>query len=181
MSIRLGHSQPALNVCLEHTPHWPAPGFTDKSPYLTTERLHQLVASNSNHWRKIFNVYAKLLFALQPTVASSWQQLRDHDLLQKGHLHALTLAAVTLPDTVQGLRLIAGKTYAGKLYGDKRLDQPLPGVWADQQNRVLVTPYFDYRALPNRKIEELAELIRSYWPAQAANCMAPAQATPVPN
>lgn len=123
-----------------------------------------------NGWRKVFNVYAKLLFALPPTAlftfrqhASSWQTYRDSRLLQNGSDTALLFSVPQLEPASARIHIIAGRTYARTL-----LEQGLPAQlqWLnaefaiDKRQRLLVCPYFDYRQLNNEKIEYLVSLIR---------------------
>ena len=123
-----------------------------------------------NGWRKVFNVYAKLLFALDPKQfaycrqADSWQQFRDSVLLQEGSNTALRFDMPDLPAGAKTVHIIAGRTHAKAL-----LEQGLPVhlTWltpefaVDKANRLLVCPYFDYRQLNNEKIGILAGLIKA--------------------
>jgi len=128
-----------------------------------------------NGWRKVFNVYAKLLFALDPTQfsfsqqASSWQQYRDTFLLQGASSTALLfgLPVFSVPETqtsTKTVHIIAGRTHAKAL-----LDAGLPAqlIWLnhefaiDKHRRLLVCPYFDYRQLNNEKLVYLAQLIKT--------------------
>lgn len=122
-----------------------------------------------NGWRKVFNVYAKLLFALDTSQfaftqqASSWQQYRDRHLLQAGSQTALLFSAPQLQSASSSVHIIAGRTHAKAL-----LDAGLPAQlsWLthefaiDNHHRVIVCPYFDYRQLNNEKLAYLAQLIR---------------------
>lgn len=123
-----------------------------------------------NGWCKVFNVYAKLLFALHPRQftysrqAASWQQFRDQYLLQTGSNTALLFSPPELQPPAKTVHIIAGRTYAKVL-----LDAGLPAQlsWLnnefaiDKYNRLLVCPYFDYRQLNNEKLVLLAQLIKA--------------------
>ncbi|MEO3865055.1 DUF6942 family protein [Rheinheimera fenheensis] len=123
-----------------------------------------------NGWRKLFNVYAKLLFELDTQQfafaqqAPSWQQYRDRQLLQAGSQTALLFRAPELMPAEKTVHIIAGRTYAKAL-----LESGLPAQlhWLnnefaiDQHNRLLVCPYFDYRQLNNEKLVYLAQLIKA--------------------
>lgn len=121
-----------------------------------------------NGWRKLFNVYAKLLFALEPslfpfrTQASSWQQLRDQQLLQRSSGTSLLFSPPLPEPTARTIHIIAGRTYAKTLIM-QGLNSQL--IWLnnefaiDKNQRLLVCPYFDYRQLTNEKICYLATLI----------------------
>lgn len=127
-----------------------------------------------NGWRKVFNVYSKLLYALDSKMfsfshkAPIWQAYRDNFLLQQGSGTALlfsppVFSSELLPDS-NTIHIITGKTYAKELINSGLLDTSL--IWLDEYfaidaaKRVIVCPYFDYRQLSNQKIEYLAKLIK---------------------
>ncbi len=122
-----------------------------------------------NGWRKIFNVYAKLLFALPAGCfnfsarAQSWQQFRDTLLLQANSNTALVFSAPRLHQSPTTIQLIAGRTLA-KTYQSRGLALQLhwltPEFAVDLQHKVLVTPFFDYRQLNNEKIAITAQLLK---------------------
>ena len=123
-----------------------------------------------NGWRKVFNVYAKLLFALDANQftfaqqAASWQQYREQHLLQAGSNAALLFSAPDLTPAANAVHIIAGRTHAKAL-----LDAGLPAQlnWlnsefaVDKHHRLFVCPYFDYRQLNNEKLIRLARLIKA--------------------
>ena len=118
-----------------------------------------IVSQTGNHWRKIFNLYAKLGFMLNTQGYRSWQCYRDGFLLSKESRQALLFSP---PDLRRpGLHIITGRTYAQSL----QLDAGLVAVDADFQidtnKRLLVVPYFDYRQLSNEKLARLLALIHS--------------------
>lgn len=124
-----------------------------------------------NGWRKVFNVYAKLVFALnQPSLvplqgAQSWQAFRDNRLLQKASNTSLIFSAPNISNQTTEkppvIHIVMGKTYA------KTLPLALSLTWLDHefaidpQTNLLVCPYFDYRQLSNIKIIRLVALIKS--------------------
>jgi len=129
-----------------------------------------------NGWRKVFNVYAKLLYALDSKLfdyslsASTWQNYRDNFLLQQKSKTALLFSAPALSisklaDHKEVVHIISGKTHAKALIHSGKLKSNL--VWLDdefaidKQNKLIVCPYFDYRQLSNIKIERLAGLLRT--------------------
>jgi len=123
-----------------------------------------------NGWRKVFNVYAKLLFALPQTPlftfhqhAASWQDYRDSRLLQNGSDTALLFSAPQLEPVTDRIHIIAGRTFAKALL-EQGLAAQLQWLNAefaiDKRQRLLVCPYFDYRQLNNEKIDYLVGLIR---------------------
>lgn len=129
-----------------------------------------------NGWRKIFNVYAKLLFSLDKELffyakqASSWQEFRDKRLLQKHSNTALLFSPPQFDLPLAGvagqpqhnIHLIAGRTYAKQLLAEGMQAQLhwLNEEFAIDPNRkLLVTPFFDYRQLNNEKIAYTAALL----------------------
>lgn len=112
-----------------------------------------------NGWRKVFNVYAKLLYELNTThfnfatMAPTWQQYRDQYLLQANSGTALIFSPPHLPFTSISLQaafsetynktdknnnthnktihIICGRTYAKKLINDGLLNADL--VWLDEE------------------------------------------------
>ena len=128
--------------------------------------IEQIYRHCGNGWRKVFNVYAKLLSAL-PTPAfslasgaGSWQQFRDQQLLQANSDTALCFCMPTPAAT--GIQLIAGRTLARQwlAQGMAAELQWLTAEFAvDPQRRLLVTPFFDYRQLNNAKISCTAQLL----------------------
>lgn len=150
------------------------PDFADYSTVTTVKPLvkgeiQQIGQACGNGWRKVFNVYAKLVFALNTESlvplngADTWQVFRDNFLLQHSSNTSLVFSA---PQTF----LINGKNspsihiIMGKTYG-KSLGLPSTLHWLDSEfavdvsNKLLVCPYFDYRQLSNIKIIRLVELI----------------------
>lgn len=121
-----------------------------------------------NGWRKLFNVYAKLVqalpAALQPLqqTSPSWQSYRDQHLLQAGSSTALLFSAPQLETTSNILHIIAGRTHAKALLAgglDAQLDWLDHEFAIDKKQRLLVCPYFDYRQLTNEKLARLCCLI----------------------
>jgi len=122
-----------------------------------------------NGWRKVFNVYAKVLFALPSEYyafakqAVSWQAYRDELLLQKHNGTALLFSAPVLTEHKNQLHIIAGRTHAKNLIQQGKLNAQLD--WLDDEfaidksQNIIVCPYFDYRQLSNIKIARLSELV----------------------
>jgi len=125
--------------------------------------------SCGNGWRKVFNVYAKLLYALNAGLfhfsknSATWQGYRDNYLLQESSKIALLFSTPQLNPSKAILHIICGKGHAKALIGNSGLATNL--VWLDEEfaidkkNKVIVCPYFDYRQLSNIKIERLAGLL----------------------
>ncbi|UTA46965.1 hypothetical protein L1F30_12415 [Simiduia sp. 21SJ11W-1] len=145
---------------------------------LAPGELQDITANSSNHWRKLFNVYAKLLYALNTAEPGwiggdypSWQTFRDGELLQAGGRQALLFGAPPVADTA--VTLIAGKTWAQALGLGGKLQ------WLDAHFAVypgkpwLVCPYFDYRQLTNARIDQLVTIV-SGWARGPIGCRAKA-------
>ena len=145
-------------------------------------QIDQIYRHCGNGWRKVFNVYAKLVWALpapwQPDLqgAQSWQQWRDRVLLQAGSATALFFgqngfAPAEFDVDARALHIIAGRQHARDLLAQGLLPDALTGglVWLDEEFavarrlRLLVCPYLDYRQLSDVKISRLVQLVRQ-WP-----------------
>jgi len=141
---------------------------------LTSGEIAHISQHCGNGWRKVFNVYAKLLYALDVdrfnfvSLAPTWQQYRDSFLLQPNATTSLLFSAPYLTSKnkrsrPESIHIIMGKTYAKSLLNSGQLTVDLN--WLDnefainQDQRVIVCPYFDYRQLSNVKIDKLARLI----------------------
>ncbi|WP_115718094.1 DUF6942 family protein [Gallaecimonas mangrovi] len=124
--------------------------------------IADIARQTGNHWRKIFNVYAKLAYLLDNDHCRSWQQLRDEKLLQEGSHYALLFNAPDLKNR-SPQSLILGKGYADNLgltaESGGPLDWDMPGFALDARADFIVCPYFDYRQLSNIKLLYLKDLI----------------------
>ncbi|MBL4899236.1 MAG: hypothetical protein JKX76_06245 [Colwellia sp.] len=144
---------------------------------LTTGEIAYIGQHCGNGWRKVFNVYAKFLYALDKeqfdfaSFSPTWQQYRDSFLLQPHSKTSLLFSAPQLTPVKnntnqKAVHIIMGKTYAKSLLSTGTLDVEL--IWLNNEfainrsQRVIVCPYFDYRQLSNVKIERLAELIKGF-------------------
>ena len=169
-SAGLGDTQGQFNVYIANRPdHLDYPQL-DCVRALKTGDIEQINRACGNGWRKVFNVYAKLLFALQQSIptgelilpgmqAKNWQSYRDNSLLQANSHTRLLFSAPHLPTPDKSVHIVMGRTYA------KSLNLAPSLIWLDGEfacdpaNRLLVCPYFDYRQLSDRKILHLVALI----------------------
>ncbi|MBQ4833666.1 hypothetical protein J8L70_10475 [Pseudoalteromonas sp. MMG010] len=169
--IGLGDSDFKVAVYVEKMP--PMPYFqqlTTLEP-ISVGQIDSINQHCGNGWRKVFNVYAKVLFALPSEYysfakqASTWQQYRDTFLLQNNSKTALLFSSPEL-NNVQNkktLHIIAGRTHAKNLLQQGVLNTQF--TWLDDEfaidkaQRVIVCPYFDYRQLSNIKIARLSGLV----------------------
>lgn len=133
---------------------------------LAPGEINYIVKRCSNHWRKLFNVYAKCLFEMgwgeqASHKADTWQEYRDLHLLQQHSNEALLFSAPT--SQPQGVRVIAGKTYGLGLTWPRQPDNLGEGFYAWPELKTFISPYLDYRQLSNQRITKLVKLINQYW------------------
>ncbi|MEO2279844.1 DUF6942 family protein [Pseudoalteromonas pernae] len=165
--VGFGDSQAAIRVYVKNRPNLIQFHQLDRLVALNKQAIEQINAEAGNGWRKVFNVYAKWLFALRPQYIDfsdirSWQSLRDDVLLTLGSKTALLFSK---PDfTMPALHVIAGRQYAKELAEDDSVGINL--IWLDDEfaidthKNLVVCPYFDYRQLSNIKIDRLCTLIK---------------------
>lgn len=168
--IGFGDQNASFRVYVENRPKMPQYQQLFDCEALQAGDINRIYQHCGNGWRKLFNVYAKLLYALDPklfqfpTQAASWQQYREQFLLQHTSGSALLFDAPLFNAKESTLHLIAGRTYAKQLI-ERGLDCQLHWLneefAVDHQHKLLVTPYFDYRQLSNQKIEFTAGLLKS--------------------
>lgn len=164
----LGDIKSRLTVYIGKVPPMGEYQSLDTIRALTQGEIRMIGQACGNGWRKVFNVYSKLLFCLDPVYfhytreADSWQQFRDHSLLQ---INSHTLLMFSPPGDIlseDSLHIIMGRTYAKSLPLADEL------IWLDEEfawipgKRVIVCPYFDYRQLSNIKIQRLAGMILQF-------------------
>lgn len=159
--VGFGNSEFKIAVYFEHRP--PIERYlaqTELTP-LTKGELDFILANTSNNWRKIFNCFAKLCFALDPNHCKTWQQLRDTQLLSESQNFALLFST---PDFAQTdtIHIISGRTYAAKLDFPFELTWLSPQFAINQQYKLIVAPYFDYRQLSNERLDTLVKLIKGF-------------------
>lgn len=160
----LGDRSPLLVVCAPHSPPNIQSDHSRRVQPLTGNHLNQLIQAGGNHWRKIFNLYAKLLHGLTP-LEPDWQTCREQRLLQTGSACALVFEQKWIPEPGQ-LCIVMGQTY-GRSLGWLANDQVLPAEHPFAQHpeqAVIVTPYFDYRQLSNARLTSLVQLIAGEHP-----------------
>jgi hypothetical protein len=173
----LGDAQARLRVYVAKAPPMAEFAALQHCVPLLSGQIDQIYRHCGNGWRKVFNVYAKLVWALparwQPDLhgAQSWQQWRDRVLLQTESDTALLFGQVSFAADEATLHIIAGRQHARDLLAQGLLPESLTGglVWLDDEFavarrlRLLVCPYLDYRQLSDVKITRLVQLIRQ-WP-----------------
>ncbi len=143
----LGSSQPRIVLYLPHRPNGLAEFHHDPS-------AQALIAANSNHWRKIVTLLAKIA----SPVADEWRSFRDQALFRHT---ALCFA----PKQVAGpcWHWIGGKDNLQRFQSLTHKARPLgevPEVSVDVEKRLLLTPYPDYRQLSNRLVTQVRHTLR---------------------
>lgn len=169
----LGDEHAQFKVYIGNRPNFPSIQPLNSIQGIAKGEIHAIGQACGNGWRKVFNVYAKLLFALNysPLVDvkpySSWQDFRDQGLLRHNSNTALLFSEPDFLDLTgsqqsgkQTITIIMGKTYANSLPNVGSL------TWLDNEfaliaaKQLIVCPYFDYRQLSNIKILRLVTLIK---------------------
>ena len=135
--------------------------------------IHSIAAQTGNHWRKIFNVYAKFIYSLginnndsDVLTYETWQKYRDERLLQSGsktelHCDHSDLKQSFLVDEPATVRIVMGKGYAESLLENIELNWVDKDFAINKELAIIVCPYFDYRQLSNVKIAALIKLVVS--------------------
>ena len=171
--IGLGCNDFTIAVYIANKPNMVEYQHLTKIYALSSGEIQAINTACGNGWRKVFNVYAKLLYALDKQLcnyssfANTWQQYRDSYLLQKQSKTALLFSPPQLTSTKnnKALHIISGKTYAKHLLTSNQLKANF--IWLDDEfaidktQNLVVCPYFDYRQLSNIKIAKLAGLLKS--------------------
>ncbi|MGL4475275.1 MAG: DUF6942 family protein [Shewanella sp.] len=180
----LGDPKALLKVYIENRPQFMGLEQLNCVQPLVTGEIAAIAGACGNGWRKVFSVYAKLMFAIKYDVSRErhnyhcWQDYRDQALLQACSDTALLFSApldvtslplgasLTEPElSTNPVHIIMGRTYAKQLIARGLITAELD--WLDNEfaidraQRLLVCPYFDYRQLTNVKLARLAELIDS--------------------
>ncbi len=129
---------------------------------LVADEVSAIARETGNHWRKIFNVYAKLLFEITPKEFSSWQKLRDHALLQANSENCLLFSPPNISALKSNriLHVILGKGYGEELGLAGDCTWLSHDFAINTELGIIICPYFDYRQLSNIKITQLARLIQ---------------------
>jgi len=167
--IGLGDFNAPLRVYVANRPPLDEYLYLDEVRLMRKGEIKKIADLTGNHWRKLFNVYAKFVYELQgeslaAVGVASWQEYRDQSLLQSGSDLTLLFSKPDLSALEGGaLHIVMGKGFA--------LDLGLPPlVWLNEhfainkEQRIIVCPYFDYRQLSNVRIKFLVDLIVKEFP-----------------
>jgi hypothetical protein len=169
--IGLGDEQFNVAVYVAKAPPMPYFETLNSLEPVINQQINSINQHCGNGWRKVFNVYAKVLFALPSEhysfakQAPTWQQYRDEFLLQKNSKTALLFSPPYLSNISNNhqLHIIAGRTHGKHLLQQGNLTAQFN--WLDDEfaidtsNNIIVCPYFDYRQLSNIKIARLSQLV----------------------
>lgn len=142
----LGNPQANICVYLPHQPEVPE-NWDWQHPAALTE----LLACNSNHWRKIWVISAKIV-----TAQDDWRSLMEHELLNLCCFYCdekvINLAAQ--------LHLFSGKAISQRYYpANNAIANLAPRTLYQHPKDHWHLPYFDYRQFPNLLIAELTKQI----------------------
>lgn len=158
-----------INVYLANRPPLAEYLNTEVVKHLPKGEIKRIADEVGNHWRKIFNVYAKLVYCLAEMAPlpllqqfSRWQEYRDQALLQRGSGTALYLNSAQFDEAPLAVQIVMGKAYAECLLQGIVLEWLDKDFAINREQRIIVCPYFDYRQLSNVKIQYLAKLILSF-------------------
>jgi len=157
----MGINNAQLSIYIENTPpleqYLSLPTITALHPH----DIYNIGQQTGNHWRKIFNVYAKLIFELGLSQQDTWQNFRDEDLLQKHSNESLIFSPPNFDKLKSDqIHIVMGRTYARKLNIDTQCFWLSKDFAINEEKRLIISPYFDYRQLSNMKISQLAKLIK---------------------
>ena len=167
--IGLGDDSFRVAVYVAKAPPMPYFEILEQLEPVVSGQINSINQHCGNGWRKVFNVYAKVLFALPSEhysfakQAVSWQAYRDELLLQQHSGTALLFSTPVLTESKNQLHIIAGRTHAKNLIQQGKLNAQFD--WLDDEfaidksQNIIVCPYFDYRQLSNIKIARLSELV----------------------
>ena len=165
--VGLGDPQATLRVYLANRPSLEPFAYPGDVLPLADGDITQINSNEGNHWRKIFNVFAKFLYELKFNGTedfSSWQDYRDSLMLQPGSQVALCYGApcyeAPCNEAPASQIILMGKQFAEecgffKTNGAKWLDSR----FAINDAGVIVCPYFDYRQLSDERIRYLVSLL----------------------
>ena len=166
-----GNPAGAIHVYIQNRPQFFVPGAEDAIVGINGDIIQQINTSCGNGWRKVFNVYAKWVFDLHRQLPAkqtllarpcceTWQQYRDRELLTCSGDTALLFSPVA---TRAPVNVVMGRTYARH----SGLADAAQWVRHDfgllDAQRIIITPYFDYRQLTNEKIAFLSSLLTPRW------------------
>jgi len=160
-SIGLGSNNAKYCIYIENIPPLEQYRSLQKIIPLNENDIYSIGQQTGNHWRKIFNVYAKLIFEIKPLQYKTWQNFRDDKLLQLDSSECLLFSPPVIDKLDKTkIHIIMGRTYAKNLSVDSQCFWLSNDFAINEDKKLIISPYFDYRQLSNIKIEQLAKLIK---------------------
>lgn len=174
MQFGLGDNQAKICVYIANTPDYDSMSELYGIEPLQQNDIYKIGQACGNGWRKVFNVYAKYMFALSGASQDielnksfswiksisiqydSWQSYRDNELLQTNSKVNLTFSPPVLSNANESLHIVMGRTYAKSL-NTLNLEWFNNDFAISSYHNLIVCPYFDYRQLSNIKIIYLVE------------------------
>lgn len=172
--VGLGERTVSIEVYIANRPPLPLYTDLDSMHVLQKGEVADIAEKTGNHWRKIFNVYAKFLYELKAEHRqryASWQAFRDDALLALDCQHNLLFSQLSRVSTANFnannklIRILMGKQHGLKLTQQAKISVN----WLDDEfaialeEHVIICPYFDYRQLSNQKISKLCYLIETHF------------------
>ena len=138
---------------------------------LKTGEVKEVIASTSNHWRKVFSIVAKISFALFETGCETWQEYRDTHLLTDKGFEAISYLPYKLEKNNKLLSIVCGFSYAETQLQLSQLvpHQAFPKLLALPGTNCFVTPYFDWRQLNNEHLAVLINMMENRLLTTAGN------------
>jgi len=158
-----------IKVYLENRPPLAEYLDVDVINHLPVGEIKRIADETGNHWRKIFNVYAKLIYCFAEMTHdslllkySSWQEYRDQALLQWGSDTELCFEHLLIERSpLSAIHIVMGKSFSERILEGTTIEWLDKDFAINREQSIIVCPYFDYRQLSNIKIQTLAELILS--------------------
>ncbi|WP_104003068.1 DUF6942 family protein [Marinobacterium lutimaris] len=143
---RLGSANPRLCVYIPHLPE-------ALEACAASGDVATLLAHNSNHWRKIVTLSAKIA-----SPDDDWRTFRDQQFFRQV---ALVFSASI--EVGACWHWIGGKDNQARFGLDSADWAPLAGtddLFIDAERKLLLTPYPDYRQLSNQKVELIRQALQ---------------------
>ena len=138
----LGAPHPRMTLYLPHRPNGMA-------QLVEAPSAQALTAANSNHWRKIVTLLAKIA---SPD-AEVWRHFRDGELFRQ-----TALCFAPRLNNKASWHWIGGKDNLQRFGELQHRAQPLagsPDILIDPDKHLLLTPYPDYRQLSNALVSQI--------------------------
>lgn len=157
----IGNANALIQLYIENPPPLEQYQQLARIKPVESNEIAEIAQLTGNHWRKIFNVLAKLVHELERTSFNTWQSLRDMALLQYNSNYCLRFdAPVRHHLSEHNVHIIIGKTYATQLGFADSCYWLTPYFAINEKEQIIICPYFDYRQLSNEKISQLVKLIK---------------------